>query len=270
MATVSYWNGSIWVSVDITHFSYWNGSAWTAPSDVKYWDGAAWQTVFGGGGGGSSIALRAATNNTASSSSSLNLTVPATTQVGDLLVLVVGQTSFSGGGLFNAISGWTKQGEQRANTASMTLGVYTRLAQAGDASSTVTSTSINSANYSGQIRAYTNVNQTTPIDAAIVFSQAAASTTASAPAITTVTNGAEVVTFFAIPTQAGTTVTGTDFTDPTGFANELVVCTNTGSNNAAIAVYDENFASSGAEGPFGITCTQSRNWALATVAIRPT
>ncbi|HSX36136.1 MAG TPA: hypothetical protein VLH84_04355 [Patescibacteria group bacterium] len=268
MATVSYWNGSAWTTVDITHFSYWSGSAWTAPTDVQVWDGAAWTSIFSGGGGGSGISLRTATNNIASASSSLNLTIPATTQTGDLLVLVVGQTSF-GATLFNAISGWTKQGEQRANTAAMTLGVYTRLAQAGDANTTVSSTSINSANYCGQIRAYQNVNQTTPIDAAIVFNQAAAGTTASAPAITTATNLAEVITFYAIPTTSGTTVTGTDFTDPSGFSNELVVCSNGAGNNAAIAVYDENFASAGAQGPFGITCTQSRQWALASIALRP-
>ncbi len=268
MSTISYWNGSAWTSVDITHFSYWNGSAWTAPSDVKYWTGSAWQTVFGGGGGGSGISLRAATTNIASAASSLNLTIPATTQTGDLLVLVVGQTS-NAATVFNAISGWTKQGEQRANTAAMTMGIYTRLAQAGDASSTVSSTSVNTANYSGQIRAYQNVNQTTPIDASIVFGVSAASLTASAPAITTATAAAEVITFYAVPTTSGTTVTSTDFTDPSGFANEVVVCSSGIGNNSAIAVYDENFASAGAQGPFGITFTQSRQWALASIALRP-
>ncbi|HSX32544.1 MAG TPA: hypothetical protein VLF43_04725 [Candidatus Saccharimonadales bacterium] len=268
MATISYWTGSVWASIDITHFSYWSGSAWVAPSDIKYWTGSAWASVFSGGGGGSGISLRAATSNTALTANSLNLTIPASTQTGDLLVLVVGQAS-NATTLFNAISGWTKQGEQRANAAAMTMGIYTRLAQAGDASSTVSSTSVNTAHYSGQIRAYQNVNQTTPIDTAAVFNQAAASTTASAPAITTVTAAAEVITFFALPTTSGTTLTGTDFTDPSGFANELVVCTNGAGNNAAIAVYDENFASAGAQGPFGITCTQSRQWALASIALRP-
>jgi len=270
MATPQYWNGSSWTTFAKNKTAYWNGSAWVEPSDIKYWDGASWTSVFSGGGGGGSVSFRVAGSNNAQSVSSLAVPIPGTVQTGDLLVLVVAQTS-NNATLFNAISGWTKQGEQRAGTAAFTLGVYTRIAQAGDAGTNVTSTSVNSANYSGEVRAYSGVHQTTPIDATTVFNNTdTASTSFSASAITVATANAMLITAYGVPTTSGTTLSSSDWTDPSGFSNEVTVCTSAGaSNNAAIAAYDEVTPGTGSQGPFSATITQSRRWASATLALRP-
>src|SRR6185503_7576416 len=125
------WNGSAWVPVVKTQFGYYNGSTWVEPSDVKYYNGSTWVSIFGGGGGGS-IALRATSSNTSNATNSLAVTIPGSVQAGDLMVLAVAETT-NAATLFNAISGWTKVGEQRAGGAAHTMGVFHRIAQGGDA-----------------------------------------------------------------------------------------------------------------------------------------
>jgi hypothetical protein len=268
MATkASYWDGTTWVAVDKTHFTSWSGTAWTAPSDVKSWNGSSWQTIFPASVG---ITLRATTSNTALATNGIGVTVPVSVQTGDMLVLVAAQTNF-GSPLFNAVSGWTKQGEQRAGGAGYTLAIYTRLAQAGDASSTVTVTSAATENMAVQIRAYSGVNQTTPLDTSVVFAQVdPAATSGSAPAVTIATASAEIIAIYGVPTTTGTTLTAANWTDPSSFNNELTTCSASGStNNCALASYDRIASSTGSQGPFSATITQSRRWAMATIALRP-
>ncbi|HSE29690.1 MAG TPA: hypothetical protein VLA77_03860 [Candidatus Saccharimonadales bacterium] len=267
MATPQVWNGTSWVALTKNKTAYWSGSAWVEPSDIKYWNGSSWVTIFGSA---AVIAFRTSGSNNALTVSSLDVPIPGTVQTGDLLVLVVSQTSNSAT-LFNAITGWTKVGEQRAGTSAFTIGVFTRIAQVGDAGTNVTSTSVSSANYSGQVRAYSGVNQTTPLDATTVFSQLdSTSTSVTAPAITVATTGAMLVTVHGLPTTAGTTLTAADWTEPTGFGDEVTVCTASGSaNNAAIACYDRITPGTGSQGPFTATSTQARRWATATLALRP-
>lgn len=258
------WNGSSWVPASKEQFSYWNGTSWTAPSDVKHWNGSAWETIFPG------IARRAAATGSAINTTDVGVVVPASVQAGDLLVLAVCQTA-NAVTLFNAISGWTKQGEQRAGGAAHTLAIYTRVAQAGDAGSTVTVTSTKIENLAAAVIAYSGVNQTTPLDTAAVFAQAdPAVTTASAPAVTVATAGAMLVTFYSVPSVAGTTLSDADWTSPSGFSNELTVCSAAlAVNNAALATYNMPSPGLGAQGPFAATLTQSRRWSLATLALRP-
>ena len=268
MATPQTWNGSAWVATTKAKFAYHNGTTWVEPSDVKYWNGSSWVTIFSGGSSGS-VAFRASSSNTANSVNSLNVTVPASVQTGDLLVLTVAQTTNSTT-LFNAISGWTKVGEQRAGGAAHTIGIFYRLAQNGDASSTVTTTSAATENYTAHIRAYSGVHQTTPLDATTVFAeQDPAATTASAPAITVSTANSMVVTVYSVPTTANTTLSAVNWTDPSSFSNELTTCSTSTNNNAALATYDKSITGTGSQGPFAATITQSRRWALATLAIRP-
>lgn len=268
MATIKYYDGATWVTPTKTNFKYYNGSTWVEPSDVKVYNGSTWETVFPVVGPG--IALRTSANNTVNTpTTSLGVTIPGSTQVGDLMILAVAVTN-NNTTVFNAISGWTKQGEQRAGTAGHTMGIFTRLAQGGDASSTVTSTSTVSGNYTGHLRVYSGVHQTTPIDATTVFTQLDANaTSASAPAITVATASAMLVTFYSLPTTANTTMNAADFTDPSGFSNEIVTCSTSTTNNAALATYNMLTPGTGSQGPFSITGTQARRWALATMALRP-
>lgn len=212
--------------------------------------------------------LRAAATNNANTVNSLGVVIPATTQPGDLLVLLVAQTSFSAT-LFNAISGWTKQGEQRAGGAAHTMAVFTRVAQVGDAGTTVTSTSVNVENYTGQVRAYYGVDQLSPLETSVGFSQQdPASLSASAPAATVSGPNATVITAYSIPTTSAVVLTDANWASTAGFSNEMTSSTTSGVNNAALAVYDANGMTAGSQGPFGATVTDSRRWAMASIVLR--
>jgi len=266
MPTPQVWNGTSWTALTKAKCSYWNGSSWAQPSDIKVWNGSAWTSIFATSG---NVALRASASNSVAATNSISATIPASTQAGDFMVLAVAQTNFATT-VFNPISGWTKQGEQRAGGAAHTLAIFTRLAQAGDASSTVTSTSSVTENMTIQVRVFSGVNQTTQLDAVVAFDQVSiAGTTGSAPAVTIATSGSMIMTVFTVPTTANTTMSGTDWTDPTGFSNELATCNSSVNNNAAMATYTETAPGTGSQGPFAATASQSRRWALATIAIRP-
>lgn len=266
MATPQIWNGTSWTALTKAKTRYYNGSTWVEPSDIKYWTGSTWASVFPPAG---SVALRESNSNQQNAANSIGVTIPASTQPGDLLVIAVAQT-MNAATVFNAVSGWTKQGEQRAGAAAHTLAVYTRIAQVGDAGSTATVTSTQTENIAIQVRAFSGVNQTTPLDAAVAFGEVATSdTSGSAPAVTIVTGGAMIMTVYTVPTTTNTTLSAADWTDPSGFSSELANCTTSTANNAAIATYVKSAPTAGAQGPFAATVTQSRRWALATIAIRP-
>lgn len=215
--------------------------------------------------------LRAAATNSALSTNSLGVVIPSSVQPGELLLLFVAQASFSAT-LFNAISGWLKIGEQRAGGAAQTMAVFMRIAQTGDAGSTVTSTSVNVENYTAQVRAYYGVDQVSPIDTTVGFDQQdPAATTASAPAVTTVTASATIVTAFTIPTTTGVVLTDADWTPPANFGNEMTSSTNSGSaNNSALAAFDWPRLPVASYGPFTATVTDARRWAMVSIALRPT
>lgn len=270
MPTPQVWNGSSWAALTKAKCAYWNGSSWVEPSDIKYWDGAAWASVFDSTPPPSgSVSLRASASNQQNASTSVGITIPASTQEGDFMVLAVAQT-WNGSPLFNAISGWTKQGEQRAGAAAHTLAIYTRLAQSGDAGTTVTATTGTAENIAGHVRVFAGVNQTTQLDTAVAFDQVStAGTSGSAPAVTIATSGAMIMTAYSVPTTTNTTLSASDWTDPTGFSNELANCTSNTNNNSAVATYTMSPPSTGSQGPFAASIPQSRRWAMATIAIRP-
>lgn len=266
MATPQIWNGTSWTALTKAKTRYYNGSTWVEPSDIKYWTGSTWASIFPASG---SVSLRASASNQLNAANSIGVTIPASAQAGDFMVIAVAQT-MNAATVFNAVSGWTKQGEQRAGAAAHTLAIYTRLAQAGDAGSTVTVTSTQTENMAIQVRVFSGVNQTTPLDAAVVFGEVAtAGTSGSAPAVTVATGGAMVVAVYTVPTTSNTTLSASDWTDPSGFSSELTNCTTSTNNNAAVATYVQSIPSPGSQGPFAATITQSRRWAVATIAIRP-
>lgn len=266
MATPQVWNGTTWAALTKAKTRYYNGSTWVEPSDIKYWTGSTWASIFSSAG---LVALRASASSQQNAAGSIDVTVPASTQPGDLLVIAVAQT-MNATTVFNTVSGWTKQGEQRAGAAAHTLAIYTRIAQVGDASSVVTVTSTQTENIAIQLRVFSGVNQTTPLDTPVAFAEVAtAGASGSAPAVTVATAGAMIMTVYTVPTTSSTTLSAADWTDPSGFSSELVNCTTNTTNNAAVATYVKSAPSAGADGPFATTITQSRRWALATIAIRP-
>ncbi|QQG50943.1 MAG: hypothetical protein HZB75_00320 [Candidatus Saccharibacteria bacterium] len=261
---IKVWGGVAFASKPI---KVWDGASWVM-KPLKRWNGSEWVLTPGAASG---IALRDISSNTGVTVNTLGVTMPSSIQVGDLLVLVVSQTT-NAATVFNAISGWTKQGEQRAGGAGYTLAVYTRVAQSGDAGGTVTSTSVNAAHYTGHLRVYSGVDQTTPLDTSAVFSELdVASFSASAPAVTVATTNAMLVAIYGIPTVAGTSLSDADWTAPAGgFSSEVVTCPATGSSNRpCTAVYDRITSGTGSQGPFEATTTQDRRWSLVTLALRP-
>lgn len=268
MVTPKVWNGTTWVDKTAkSDYASWNGTTWVEPTDVRVWNGTSWETIFPSAP--SVVAYREGTTATATAATSIDATIPASTQAGDMLVLLVAQNS-NAATVFNAISGWTKEGERRAGSAAHTLAVYTRIAQSGDAGATVTATSVNADHMVAEVRAYSNVNQTTPLDAAVAFDQVdPAATSGAAPAVTAATTGALVVAVYSLPTTANTTLSTSDWTDPSGFTDELLVCTATVNNNACLVSYNQANVAAGSVGPFTATTTQSRRWATATIVLRP-
>lgn len=210
--------------------------------------------------------LVAITHSNKNNITSIDIAIPSAAQAGDFLVLIVAQTS-NAATVFNAITGWTKQGEQRAGGAAHTMAVFTRYHNGTD--TFVTSSSTISENYTGQLRIYRGVDQTTPLDAAVAFDQVdPASFSGSAPSVSVVTPYSIIVTAYTVPTSVGVQYTPGDWTDPAGFTHEQQTCTTNSTNNAALGTFDKCATATGAQGPFSATITESRRWALATIVLR--
>lgn len=263
---LKYYTGSTWA---LRPVKVWTGSQWKV-KPIKRWNGISWEVLSPN----PTVSLRTVTSVAANEAvgvlgtpDTTNITIPAATQVGDLLVLAVAQASY-GTTVFNAIPGWTKQGEQRAGGAAHTLAVYTRVAQSGDAGSVVTIGTTNTDNTSAQIRVYANVSQSTPIDAPLTFNTYSTNTnTADAPTVTVSTENTLLVTIYTLPTANNITLTSGDWTGPAGFGNAATVCTSSTTNNAALASFDQ-LTSFGVQGPFTAVCTQARRWATTTIVVR--
>ena len=263
---IKVYTGSAWALKPV---KFYNGSTWLE-KPLKRWNGTAWLPLSSS----PVVSLRATSTAVESNASAFGtpdtmpITIPAATQIGDLLVLIVSQNS-NATTVFNPIAGWTKQGEQRAGGAAFTMAIYTRLAQAGDAGSVVNTSMVNRENTTAHIRVYANVNQATPLDSSVIFGEVdPAATSGAAPSVTVASTNAMIVTVYAVPTTTGTIIEGSDWTDPAGFSNELTTCTISPNNNVALATYDQLASATGAQGPFTTSIPQSRRWATATVVVR--
>lgn len=267
------WTGSVWQ--DLSTRKRWDGSAWQDLASIKRWDGSAWQIVWEPTVAG--IALRAtSTGQQNVNASSCNITIPASTEVDDLIVVVVAinKRPTSGTNSFNDPAGYTKQAENTLASSSFTIGVYTKLAALEDIGATLTidrSTDAGMADgvWGMHCRVYSGVDTTTPIDATSIFNNnSGASSSVVAASITTVTADAWLVTVHCMPTTAATSFT--DWTDPSGMSNEVTVCsTSASTNNTAVASYDEPRPTTGATGTRTATSPQTQRWGAVTLALRP-
>jgi hypothetical protein len=198
---------------------------------------------------------------------SLACTVPVGVQAGDLIVVIAGASSSN---LFNALSGYTAQANERAGSAAFRLGVWTKVASGTEGGTSVTpALSSGTGRMIVQVRVYHSVDLVTPLDAATeVDSSDTETTNVVAPAITTVTDGAWTISVHGQPTTFGTTITS--WTDPSGANNELISCsTDPTGNQAAVVSYDYQTTAPGSYGPYTAVSTQSRRWASVTLALRP-
>jgi PKD repeat protein len=105
------------------------------------------------------IAFRDSATTTTRNSAAIPLTVPATVQPGDGLVLVLSTNSTVTG---TAPAGWTQVGAQVASP-SVTTQVFQRVAAAGDAGTTLTVTLSGTAKVTLQLLAYSGTSVTGPV-----------------------------------------------------------------------------------------------------------
>lgn len=116
-------------------------------------------------------------------SGSLTLTIPATVQAGDLL-LVVGAMNNGGNAAYDwaTPAGWTKK-DDRSVGSNFYAAVYSKVAVSGDSGATLTLASSNTGKSCAIVAAYSGCDQATPID---VFTPASETTSATAHTTPTV------------------------------------------------------------------------------------
>ena len=211
--------------------------------------------------------LRATAEAESSSSvSSLSVTIPASVQADDLIVIIAAGTST---GTFAALSGYTNVANERAGTAAYRLAVWYKKATGSEGGTSVTPTlSSGTGRIVVQCRLYHSVSTTTPMDATpVVNSSDTDSTNVPAGAITTVTANSWTVSIHGQPTSSGTTITS--WTDPSGANNELISCSTEATlNQAALVSYDYDTGAAGTYGSYTAVSPQTRKWASVTLALR--
>ncbi|WP_119728329.1 hypothetical protein [Thermomonospora amylolytica] len=197
------------------------------------------------------------------------VTIPAAVQAGDELLLVA---VFGASGAYAPLSGWAPLADFNVTSASCRVGVWRRTAQAGDASSQVAPALATGTGVAAvQVIVHRDVDADTPLDVtpAAGDSGGATAQAVTAPAVTTATGEAAIVTVHALPTTTGTQLAEADWTPPAGATDELVTCSTSGTlNNACVATYSHAAAAAGQYGPFTATQTQTRRWGAVTVALR--
>ena len=97
------------------------------------------------------------------SAASAKITVPATVQAGDVMVLFA--TSNSNNAVSSDPAGWTFVGERTSGSPDLRTRLYDKVATAADAGSTVTVTYAASNKVDLSCGAYTGVDPTTPVSA---------------------------------------------------------------------------------------------------------
>jgi hypothetical protein len=208
-----------------------------------------------------------AESESSSAVNSLNATVPASTQDGDLIIVVAGASSST---VWAALSGYTNVADVRAGGAAFRIGVWYKIASS-DASATVSPALASAATgrMIVQVRVYHSLDTGTPLDATTTTASLdSESVSVVAPTITTVTDGAWTVSIHGQPTSTGTTITS--WGDPGGANNELISCsTDASGNQAAVVSYDYDTGTAGSYGTYTATSTQSRRWSAVTLALRP-
>lgn len=148
---------------------------------------------------------------------SVTLTKPTGTTTGDVLL-----ASFSadGSGTPSAVpSGWTLLGSV-TNLSNPHIYAYYRQVVAGDSATTSWTWTLNAAEvWGGNVQAFAGVDPATPLDtAAVTMSNATATTTSFPVSITTVTDGAMLVSTLGANTGASVTPT-----PPAGFTSDTLV-----------------------------------------------
>jgi hypothetical protein len=130
------------------------------------------------------VAFRAS-NEAHATLGSLSVTIPATVQAGDLLILVGGLNNAGNASYDWATpSGWTRR-DDRALGSNVYAAVYAKIAASGDAGSTVTLTSSTTGKSCAIVAAYSGVDQSQPIDVMAALTETVSTASHATPTVTT-------------------------------------------------------------------------------------
>lgn len=144
-------------------------------------------------------------------SGSLALTIPASVQAGDLLIVVAAMNN-GGNAAYNwsVPSGWTKK-DDRSVGSNLYGVVYSKVAVSGDSGATLTLASSNTGKSCAILVAYSGCDQATPIDVLAAASETTSTTTHTTPTVNT-TQDQDWVIIAAVQsdstTESWTTATG--------------------------------------------------------------
>lgn len=163
-------------------------------------------------------------------------------------------------------TGWTKRSSLALGTSG-NLSVWDKRADSTDvAASTFTWNWTGGGTGAVGIEAYRGVDLTTPRDATPVMGTATTGATATAPTMTTVTDGAMVLRIYGEEAGSGSG----SFSQPTGYTEEYDVTSAAGSSTSATAMSDALQATAGATGTAASTVGGvGTNSVGFTMALRP-
>ena len=184
------------------------------------------------------ITPRGANTASTNAGTSVSVTIPANVEVGDLLLVGIGHRAGSAGTI-TAPAGWTQLNGQLNSSTVLAAAIFQRIAEAGDAGSSVTFDSGSGSNtkITAIAQAYGHVDQANPINGS-GGQVNASSVNIVAPAITA-PNPSLIVNF-------ASTATGTTIGETSGWSQSGAVSTG-----------------GGAAGSRNTSAQQSRDWSAA-------
>jgi hypothetical protein len=214
-------------------------------------------TPTGGGGGGGAISLRASSSAANATATTLTIPAPSGVQAGDVMVAGI---SVRGQPAITAPAGWVLV-RQDVNGTTQKQAVFYKVATASEPGS-YTWTFAASRAAAGGILDYSGVNTSSPIDASGGQVNATASTSATAPSITTTVGGDQLVAFFCI--------TGNNsFVPPAGTTERYDVASNAVSPSIAAEGADQLQSAAGPTGSMTATASLQGQSIGQLVALRP-
>lgn len=192
--------------------------------------------------------------NNVAGGSTLTLNMPASIAQDDLIVVMCGRNL--AGTITTSSSGWSTAIDQDSGgTGNLTV-FYKKMGASPDANIVFDQTTGAKAAIA---LAWRGVDTTTAMDATATGTNNAGSTTPDSPSITTVTNGAQVISI------ASGLVNDATITSPSGYGNQFAEA------RTGVSVYsaDVNKGTAGAEDPGQWSNMTSARWMAVTVALRP-
>ena len=207
-------------------------------------------------------------NTGSSATASPSITIPSNTQIGDYIQVCIGGV---GNDTVNVPVGWSLELSvvTTGNTANMT--VLTKIADSTDIGASVSFDWASGGTHASAVlcRVYGGADTTTPDDGVTASSTIGASTTPTAPAVTTTTDLDLAVAYF-LAVDGG--AAGPSWTAPSGYTNGFTTTTtrSTGAN-AAVAGYEKSITPAGSTGTAAATIPSAglNRWAAALTTVQP-